>query len=113
MAGLGLSRRLPRSSCRQPELWSSAYRWRHVTLYAIQPAWWRAPIWGIERFLVSNLTREKSVPVTSLYLGTVYRFALPWHNTLVLTAVTTPVAGGGAGASRHRLDPGKSAIRPR
>jgi hypothetical protein len=62
-----------------------------LTLYAIQPAWWRAPIWGIERFLVSNLTREKSVPVTSLYLGTVYRFALPWHNTLVLTAVTTPV----------------------
>jgi Dolichyl-phosphate-mannose-protein mannosyltransferase len=61
-----------------------------LTLYAIQPAWWRAPIWGIERFLVSNLTREKSVPVTSFYLGTVYRFALPWHNTLVLTAVTTP-----------------------
>jgi 4-amino-4-deoxy-L-arabinose transferase-like glycosyltransferase len=62
-----------------------------LTLYAIQPAWWSAPISGIERFLVSNLTREKSVPVTSLYLGTVYRFALPWHNTLVLTAVTTPV----------------------
>ena len=62
-----------------------------LTLYAIQPAWWSAPISGIERFLVSNLTRDKSVPVTSLYLGTVYRFALPWHNTLVLTAVTTPV----------------------
>ena len=62
-----------------------------LTLYAIQPAWWSAPISGIERFLVSNLTREKSVPVTSLYLGTVYRFALPWHNTLVLTAITTPV----------------------
>ena len=63
-----------------------------LTLCAIQPAWWRAPIWGIERFLVSNLTREQSVPVTSLYLGTVYRFALPWHNTLVITAVTTPIA---------------------
>jgi hypothetical protein len=62
-----------------------------LTLYAIQPAWWRAPIWGVQRFLVSNLTREKSVPVTSLYLGTIYRFALPWHNTLILTAVTAPV----------------------
>lgn len=62
-----------------------------LTLYAIQPPWWTTPIWGLERFLVSNLTREKSVPVTSLYLGTVYRFALPWHNTIVLTAVTTPV----------------------
>ena len=57
-----------------------------------------APLWGLGRFLVSNLTREQSVPVTSLYLGTVYRFALPWHNTLVLTAVTTPVVVAGAGA---------------
>ncbi len=62
-----------------------------LTLYAIQPPWWSAPIWGVERFLASNLTRDQSIPVTSLYLGTVYRFALPWHNTLVLTAVTTPV----------------------
>lgn len=63
-----------------------------LTLYAIQPAWWAAPLWGLHRFLVSNLTREQSVPVTSLYLGTVYRFALPWHNTLVLTAVTMPAS---------------------
>jgi len=62
-----------------------------LTLYAIQPTWWSAPVWGVERFLASNLSRDKTVPVTSLYLGTVYRFALPWHNTLVLTAVTTPV----------------------
>jgi hypothetical protein len=62
-----------------------------LTLYAIQPPWWFSPISGVHRFLVSNLTREQSVPVTSLYLGTVYRFALPWHNTLVLTAITMPV----------------------
>jgi Dolichyl-phosphate-mannose-protein mannosyltransferase len=62
-----------------------------LTLFAIQPAWWSAPLSGVERFLASNLTREQSVPVTSLYLGKVYLFALPWHNTLVLTAVTTPV----------------------
>ncbi len=63
-----------------------------LTLYAIQPAWWASPWRGLDRFLVSNLTREQSVPVTSLYLGTVYRFALPWHNTMVLTAVTMPVS---------------------
>ncbi len=62
-----------------------------LTLYAIQPPWWSRPIEGLSRFLASNLTREQSVPVTSLYLGTIYRFALPWHNTIVLTAVTTPV----------------------
>jgi Dolichyl-phosphate-mannose-protein mannosyltransferase len=63
-----------------------------LMLYAIQPAWWASPWRGLDRFLVSNLTREQSVPVTSLYLGTVYRFALPWHNTMVLTAVTMPVS---------------------
>jgi hypothetical protein len=61
-----------------------------LTLYAIQPPWWSSPLWGVRRFLVSNLTRDQSVPVTALYLGTVYRFALPWHNTMVLTAVTMP-----------------------
>ena len=48
-----------------------------LTLYAIQPPWWSSPLVGPPRFLVSNLTREDSVPVTSLYLGTVYRFACP------------------------------------
>ena len=82
-----------------------------LTLYVIQPAWWAAPIAGVERFLVSNLTRDQTVPVTSLYLGTVYRFALPWHNTLVLTAVTTPVlvvalglVGLGSTLARSRAD---------
>jgi Dolichyl-phosphate-mannose-protein mannosyltransferase len=83
-----------------------------LTLYAIQPAWWPAPILGLERFFASNLTRDQSVPVTSLYLGTVYRFALPWHNTLVLTFVTTPVlvvalglVGIGSTLARARSDP--------
>ena len=62
-----------------------------VTLYAVQPPWWSDPIWGVERFLSSNLSRDKTIPVPSLYLGSVYQFALPWHNTLVLTAITTPV----------------------
>ncbi|MDR3638942.1 MAG: glycosyltransferase family 39 protein [Isosphaeraceae bacterium] len=62
-----------------------------LTLYAIQPAWWQAPVSGLHRFLVSNLTRAKTQPVPTLYLGKVYEFALPWHNTLVLTAVTTPL----------------------
>jgi hypothetical protein len=62
-----------------------------LTLYAVQPPWWRSPLHGLGRFLTSNLTREETVPVSSLYLGTLYRFGLPWHNTIVLSAVTTPV----------------------
>ncbi len=62
-----------------------------IVLYAVQPPWWRSPLFGLERFLLSNLTRDRSIPITSLYFGTLYRFALPWHNTIVLTAITTPI----------------------
>jgi hypothetical protein len=65
-----------------------------LALYAVQPPWWRAPLHGLSRFLTSNLTREDTVPVTALYFGTVYRFGLPWHNTIVLTAITTPLLIG-------------------
>jgi hypothetical protein len=62
-----------------------------LTLYAIQPAWWLDPVSGPLRFVESNLTRSKTVPLPTLYFGTAYRFSLPWHNTLVLTAITTPL----------------------
>ncbi len=62
-----------------------------LTLYAIQPPWWIEPLAGPSRFLASNLTRAKTQPLASRYLGTIYEFSLPWHNTIVLTAVTTPV----------------------
>jgi hypothetical protein len=62
-----------------------------LTLVLIQPPWWSDPLGGIARFLRSNLTRAATKPIPTLYLGQVFEFALPWHNTLVLTAVTVPV----------------------
>jgi 4-amino-4-deoxy-L-arabinose transferase-like glycosyltransferase len=62
-----------------------------LILYAIQPPWWIEPLAGPYRFLVSNLTRAKTQPLATLYLGKIYEFSLPWHNTLVLTTITTPV----------------------
>jgi hypothetical protein len=62
-----------------------------LTIYAIQPPWWFEPVKGPAKFLASNLSRAKTQPLPTLYLGTSYEFALPWHNTIVLTAVTTPV----------------------
>lgn len=61
-----------------------------MVVYAIQPAWWADPIAGLRRFFASNLSREQVVPVPALYFGAVYPFALPWHNAIVLTAITTP-----------------------
>ena len=63
-----------------------------MTIVAIQPPWWFDPIRGVERYLRSNLTRSQTIPIPTFYLGRVYEFSLPWHNTLVLTGVTTPVA---------------------
>jgi hypothetical protein len=62
-----------------------------LTLVAIQPSWWTEPFQGVERFLRSNLTRYDTKPIPTLYLGQVYEFSLPWHNTLVLTGITVPV----------------------
>ncbi len=62
-----------------------------LMLYVIQPPWWFEPWSGPARFLASNLSRARTQPLATLYLGRVYDFALPWHNTIVLTAVTSPV----------------------
>jgi hypothetical protein len=84
-----------------------------LSLYAIQPPWWIEPITGPDRFVTSNLTRAKTQPLASRYFGTIYEFALPWHNTIVLTAITTPIlvlalglVGIGACLARRRTEPG-------
>jgi 4-amino-4-deoxy-L-arabinose transferase-like glycosyltransferase len=83
-----------------------------LTVYAVQPPWWAHPWRGVGLFLRSNLMRAKSQPIASLYLGHVYPFSLPWHNTFVLTAVSIPVLmlvlatmGLAAGIARRRTDP--------
>jgi hypothetical protein len=83
-----------------------------LVLIAIQPPWWSDPVAGVRRFLASNLTRSETKPIPTLYLGQIYEFSLPWHNTLVLTAVTVPLAtlalaavGVASGLARRRSDP--------
>ena len=84
------------------------------TLYAIQPAWWLEPIEGPRRFFASNLTRSSTIAIPSLYLGRFYRYDLPWHNTIVLTAVSLPagilalgLAGIGSVLARRPRDDGE------
>ena len=45
-----------------------------LTIYAIQPAWWIEPLAGPVRYFMSNLTRAKTQPLPTHYLGTVLRF---------------------------------------
>jgi 4-amino-4-deoxy-L-arabinose transferase-like glycosyltransferase len=65
-----------------------------VVLYAMIPPWWQNPVAGVERFLRSNLTRDLSTKIPTLFLGEIYLTpagSLPWYNTLVWTLFVTPV----------------------
>ncbi|WP_165066226.1 ArnT family glycosyltransferase [Paludisphaera rhizosphaerae] len=61
-----------------------------LVVYATNPTWWAEPIQGLRAFLVSNLTRDQLRPIPTYFLGRLYRFSLPWYNTLVITAIVTP-----------------------
>lgn len=63
-----------------------------ATMIAVNPAWWPGPITGMARWVRAFLAYPQKVPV--YYLGQVYdsvQTFLPWHNTLVLTAVMVPI----------------------
>jgi 4-amino-4-deoxy-L-arabinose transferase-like glycosyltransferase len=65
-----------------------------LVLFAFNPCWWAEPVSGIERFLRSNLTRGKTIPIPVQFLGKIYdtpRESLPWYNTLVWTVLVTPI----------------------
>ena len=71
---------------------------------------------GVERFLRSNLTRGRTIPIPVQFLGRTYMTpveSLPWYNTLAWTAFATPVgflALALVGAGRAAL-PGPVASR--
>ena len=65
-----------------------------VVIYLFNPAYWNDPIAGLERFFRSNLTRGKTIPISTMFLGQIYKTpvnSLPWYNTLVWTLFVTPV----------------------
>jgi hypothetical protein len=63
-----------------------------LVVYASNPTWWAEPVRGVRDFLKSNLTRDQLKPIPSLFFGRLYRFSLPWYNTLVFTAIVVPPA---------------------
>ncbi|MFO0891007.1 MAG: hypothetical protein U0790_17920 [Isosphaeraceae bacterium] len=86
-----------------------------AVLLLLNPPWWTEPIAGLVRFFRSNLTRGQTIPIPVLFLGTIYQTpnqSLPWYNTLVWTALVTPVgflllAVGGAARAliRRKTEP--------
>jgi 4-amino-4-deoxy-L-arabinose transferase-like glycosyltransferase len=86
-----------------------------VTLYAMNPPWWSEPVAGVVRFFASNLTRDETRRIKTLFLGRVISTpdgSLPWYNTLVWTAFVTPagllamaLVGLGRALRRCRAEP--------
>lgn len=65
-----------------------------VALYLFNPPWWTDLVGGPTRFLQSNLTRARTRPIRVMFLGQMYNTpidSLPPYNTLVWTAIATPV----------------------
>jgi 4-amino-4-deoxy-L-arabinose transferase-like glycosyltransferase len=65
-----------------------------LELLVLNPPWWYDPITGVARFFQSNLTRGATIPLKTLFLGTVYETptsSLPWYNTIVWMVLVTPV----------------------
>ena len=71
-----------------------------VVLFGSNPCWWSEPVSGVERFFRSNLTRARTQPIEVEFLGTIYdtpKESLPWYNTVVWTALVTPLGFLGFG----------------
>jgi len=61
-----------------------------IVVYSLNPTWWAEPVQGVRVFLKSNLTRDQLKPIPTLFFGRLYRFSLPWYNTLAWTAIVVP-----------------------
>lgn len=65
-----------------------------AVVYLFNPPLWNDPLGGLERFFRSNLTRGRTIPISTLFLGRIYRTpidSLPWYNTAVWTLFATPI----------------------
>lgn len=60
-------------------------------VFAWNVGWWHDPVTGIRNYFVSNLTRSETIPISIQFLGTRYKFSLPWYNTMVWMVVAVPV----------------------
>lgn len=84
-----------RSLARRAAWFAAAVPVMLAVAVAWNPPWWADPADALRRFWTSNLTRDLTINIPVMYAGKVYLTpseSLPWHNSLVLTAIATPVS---------------------
>jgi len=71
----------------------------------LNPHMWFGLVSEMRFYFQSVLERESSVPIATLYFGEIYPYRLPWHQPLVMLAITLPavtVITAGIGLLLHR-----------
>lgn len=58
----------------------------------VNPAAWLSPIGYQGRLIAESLSRDASIPISTYYAGQIYTYVVPWHEAIVMTFITVPVA---------------------
>ena len=59
---------------------------------ALNPGWWYDPVAKISAYVTTSLTRDKHIPIPTLYFGQALPFRPHWSYAPVMTALTIPLS---------------------
>ena len=62
-----------------------------VVAYVLVPSAWYDPVGAVSRLFEESMGREQTIPLTTVYLGRIYDYAVPWQQSIVMTLVTVPL----------------------
>ncbi len=62
-----------------------------VVWYLFVPPAWNDPLGAVARLFTESLSRELTAPMTTFYLGTMFPYVVPWHQSIVMLLVTVPL----------------------
>jgi len=58
----------------------------------VNPSAWLDPIGYQKRLIHESLSRDFSIPISTFYAGRIYPYVVPWHEAIVMTFITVPIA---------------------
>ncbi|MDP2529159.1 MAG: glycosyltransferase family 39 protein [Candidatus Palauibacterales bacterium] len=78
-----------------------------VVAWLVNPLAWHHPIGYVQHLVHDSLDRSSVIPISTYYVGRIYGFVVPWHEAIVMTLITLPIAtlalgGMGIGAGLRR-----------
>ena len=62
-----------------------------VLAYVMVPSAWYDPAGAVTRLFEESMGREQTIPLTTIYLGRIYEYAVPWQQSIVMTLITLPL----------------------